>query len=147
VAAFTVWQFDSADGADAALGTLEHVNARAQIEDAALVSWPQEARTPTTRQLPDLAGAGTLGGTFWGFLFGLVFFVPLLGIAGGPIGDTGIDDTFIKDVRKTVTPGTSALFLLTPGAAIDSISEELEGARHHATLLHSTFLLDVPTAA
>lgn len=161
MAAFTVWQFDSAEGAETALDTLERLQARAplEIKDAALASWPPEAQTPKTRQLHDLAGAGALGGAFWGFLFGLVFFVPLLGIAGGPLGDVGIDDTFVKDVRRKVTPGTSALFLLTAGAVIDSVSEALEGggglaallhsnlSHDQETMLHEAFAEDVPTAA
>ena len=81
-----------------------------------------------------MTGAGTLGGAFWGFLFGLIFFVPLLGMAmgaamgalGGSLADVGIDDDFIKQVRERVTPGTSALFALTSGAAVDRVVEELK---------------------
>ena len=42
-----------------------------------LVSWKDGARRPKTQQLHNLAGAGALGGAFWGLLFGLLFFVPL----------------------------------------------------------------------
>ena len=49
------------------------------VEDAATVSWPSGAKKPKTRQLHSLTGAGALGGMFWGMLFGLMFFVPLLG--------------------------------------------------------------------
>ena len=60
---------------------------------------------------------------FWGLFFGLVFFVPLLGAAigattgalSGALADVGIDDHFINRVRDQVTPGTSALFLLSFG--------------------------------
>ena len=40
-------------------------------------------KKPKTRQLHNLTGAGALGGAFWGMLFGLIFFVPLLGAAIG----------------------------------------------------------------
>ena len=57
-------------------------------------------------------------------LFGLIFFVPFLGMAiGAAMGaltgsmmDVGIDDDFIKASREKITPGTSALFLLSNDA-------------------------------
>ena len=52
-------------------------------------------------------------------------------------GDVGIDDAFIKDVRAKVTPGTSALFLLTSDTVVDKVAEELETTRGHATLIHT----------
>jgi uncharacterized membrane protein len=75
----------------------------------------------------------------------LIFFVPLLGMAigaaagafSGHLTDVGIDDSFIKDVRSRVTPGTSALFLMTSGAVMDKVAPEFERARGHATLLHT----------
>ena len=55
-----------------------------------------------------------------GLLFGLLFFIPILGLAvgaatgaiAGSMSDVGIDDKFIKSVGASITPGTSALFLL-----------------------------------
>jgi uncharacterized membrane protein len=52
-------------------------------------------------------------------LFGLLFFVPLLGAAlgaltgalSGSLVDVGVDDRFIARVREQVRPGASALFL------------------------------------
>ena len=63
----------------------------------------------------------------------MIFFVPLLGMAvgagmgalGGSLADVGIDEAFINTVREKVTPGTSALFLLTSGATEDRMIEEL----------------------
>jgi uncharacterized membrane protein len=147
MATFTVWQFDSAEGAEAALTVLERLQKERllKVKDAAVVSWPDGAKKPQTKQLHSLVGAGALGGGFWGFLFGLIFFVPLLGLAigaatgalAGSLGDVGIDDAFIKDVRTKVTPGTSALFLLTSDAVVDKVAEELESTRGHATLIHT----------
>ena len=58
-----------------------------------------------------------MGGSFWGLLFGLIFFVPLLGMAvraglgalSGSMTDVGIDDDFIRTIRDEITPGRSAL--------------------------------------
>ena len=82
-----------------------------------------------------MGAAGALGGAFWGFLFGLIFFIPLLGMAmgaamgalGGSLADVGIDDDFIKTVRDKVTPGTSALFLLSSDAVIDRVQGAFSG--------------------
>src|SRR6476646_10609863 len=137
MATFTVSQFDSADGAEGTLSTLERLQKEdlITIEDAAIVTWPEGAKKPKTKQLHHLAGAGAMSGAFWGLLFGLIFFVPLLGLAigaamgglAGSLTDVGIDDNFIKTVRDEVTPGTSALFLMTSGAVMDRVLDRFEG--------------------
>jgi uncharacterized membrane protein len=129
----SVLKFDSADGADQALTLVQSLQKQALItlHDAAVVSWPAEARKPKTRQLVDLACAGAWDGAFWGMLFGLIFFVPFFGAAvGGLMGalaghfsDYGIDDNFIKQVRSKITQGTSALFLLSSDAVVDRVAE------------------------
>jgi len=137
LATLTVWKFSTPEGAAAAEATL--VDLRKQdlivIHDAATVSWPSGAKRPKTRQLSSMTGAGALSGSFWGLLFGLLFFVPLLGIAvgaaagaiGGSLTDVGIDDDFITSVRSRVTPGTSALFVLSSDAVIDRVTAAFEG--------------------
>jgi uncharacterized membrane protein len=37
--------------------------------------------------LVDLVSAGAIGGMFWGLLFGMIFFVPLFGMAIVPWGE------------------------------------------------------------
>src|SRR3954471_11140452 len=130
-ATLTVWKFDTAEGADQAVTTLEGL-ARENIvtlHDAATVSWAEGKSKPQTHQLTSTTGAGALGGAFWGMLFGLIFFVPLLGAAlgaatgalSGSLADVGIDDGFINKVRDQVTPGTSALFVMSSDAVIDKV--------------------------
>ena len=137
MATLTVWKFHTAGGADDALHTLEQLQKQELItvHDGAVVTWPEGAKKPKTRQLASLTGAGALGGAFWGFLFGLLFFIPLVGMAvgaamgalTGSLADVGIDDDFIRQVRDTVTPGTSALFLMTSGAVEDKVREAFQG--------------------
>ena len=135
----SVWRFDTSDAAERAVGTLEGL-AKQQlivVRDAATVSWPEGAKKLKTRQLHDLAGAGALGGAFWGLLFGLLFLVPLLGAAigaaagalAGRFSDVGIDDDFIKRTREDITPGTSALFVLTDDAVLDRVRDAFAGQR------------------
>jgi uncharacterized membrane protein len=133
MATLTALKFDSIDGANQGLTLIQGLQKQALIKlhDAAVVSWPEGVRKPKTRQLVDLACAGAWDGAFWGMLFGLIFFVPFFGAAvGGLLGaltghfaDYGIDDRFIKEVRNKVTPGTSALFLLTSDAVTDRVIE------------------------
>jgi uncharacterized membrane protein len=133
MATLSVLKFSDPYGADRVLLALQGLQEQQMItlEDAAVVSWPQGNKKPTTRQLH--GGSGALGGAFWGFLFGLIFFVPFLGAAmgaamgAGSMADVGISDDFIKQVREKVTEGTSALFALTSGAtAPDKIIDELK---------------------
>lgn len=148
MATLSVWKFDSETGADEAARTLENLAKQEliRVHDAATVSWKVDAKRPKTRQLNNLAGAGALGGMFWGLLFGLIFFVPLLGAAigaatgaiGGALTDVGIDDDFIKETRDQVTPGTSALFLMSSDAVIDKVQEAFAG--QHKPQLISTNL-------
>ena len=118
MATLTVQQFATADGAGQAVPVL----GRLAVDDAALVEWEAGDRRPRIRQLTETASSGAIGDGFWSLLLGLVFFVPLLGAEigaaapgalSGALADVGIDDHFINRVRDRVTPGTSALFLLT----------------------------------
>ena len=133
MATLSVLKLNDPYGADRVLLALQGLQEQQMItlEDAAVLSWPQGNKKPTTRQLH--GGSGALGGAFWGFLFGLIFFVPFLGAAmgaamgAGSMADVGISDDFIKQVREKVTEGTSALFALTSGAtAPDKIIDELK---------------------
>jgi uncharacterized membrane protein len=145
MATLTVWKFSSADGAEAAVNTLERLQGEQliKVHDGAIVSWPADKKKPRTRQLANMTGAGALGGAFWGLLFGLLFFVPLFGMAigaaagaiGGSLANVGIDDAFIKRVQEQVTPGTSALFALTSDAVVDRVREAFAG--HEPELLET----------
>ena len=154
MATFTVWKFNDADAAERAVQTLSQLQSEEliKVQDAAVVSWEEGKKKPKTRQLRNLGAAGALGGAFWGLLFGLLFFVPLLGLAigaaagglAGSLTDVGIDDKFIDRVKQSVTPGTSALFLLSSDAVIDKVKDAFQGA--HAELIH-TNLSDEQEAA
>lgn len=135
----TVLEFPTAEGADMMLNTLESLQKQQliQIADGAIVTWPEGKKKPQTKPLHDTTGSGALGGAFWGMLFGLLFFVPFFGLAvgaamgalAGHFSDYGIDDNFIKQVREKVTPGTSALFLLTHDTVVDKVAEAVKGQK------------------
>jgi uncharacterized membrane protein len=136
MATLTAWKYDTAGGAENGLALLERMQKEelVAVNDGAYVYWPEGKKKPKTEQMHNLAGAGALGGSFWGFLFGLIFFVPLLGMAvgaamgalTGSLADVGIDDDFIRKVRQEVTPGTSALFVMTSNVVVDKVLEEFK---------------------
>ena len=132
----TAWAFPNAGDAEQAIQRLDALQSQGHItiDDAALVSWESGKKKPKTRQLHDTTRQGALGGAFWGMFLGLLFLVPFLGAAiGAALGalstsmvDMGISDKFIDDVKKKITPGTSALFLLTDDEVVDRIEIELK---------------------
>jgi uncharacterized membrane protein len=85
---------------------------------------------------------------FWGLLFGVLFFVPVIGIAigaglgalMGKVTKSGIDSQFQDQVRGMLTPGTSALFLMvekvTPDKAVEAMS------RYGGTVLKTSLSKD-----
>jgi uncharacterized membrane protein len=83
---------------------------------------------------PSLAGAGAVGGALWGGLIGLIFLVPLFGMAigaaagaaGGALSDTGVDDKFMKRLGEELTPGAAALILLVRKVSADKILPKVQ---------------------
>lgn len=136
MATLAAFKFETPDGAEQMLNAIQDLQ-KAQlinVQDAAIVSWPEGKKKPKTRQLANLAGLGALSGAFWGMLFGLLFFIPFWGMAigaamgalSGKFTDYGINDDFIKSVGAQVTQGTSALFLLIGSAAVDKVADAIK---------------------
>lgn len=150
MATLTVWKFEDPEGATRAVDILEGLQKQEliQVHDAATVTWEPGKKKPKTRQLENMTGVGALSGAFWGLLFGVLFFVPLLGMAvgaaagalGGSMADVGIDDDFIASVRAKVTPGTSALFVLTSDAVMDKVPDAFAGEK--AELVYTNLSAD-----
>ena len=137
MATLTVWKFPTTDGAANAESTLLELAKQHLIvvQDAAIAYWPEGAKKPKTQQANSMKAAGTLGGSFRGLLFGILFFVPFLGLAvgaamgalAGSLSDVGINDDFIRTVRDEITPGTSALFVMSSEAVVDKVHAAFEG--------------------
>src|SRR5271163_2741821 len=97
------------------------------------------------------AADGAVWGGFWGLLFGLLFFIPFAGwVIGagfgalfGHLGKNAIDESFQKQVRDYVQPGTSALFLIIEKATPDKAVAALE--QYGGTVI-KTSLSDEDTA-
>jgi uncharacterized membrane protein len=105
------------------------------LEDA-VVAVKDTAGKVKLHQAVNLTAAGAMSGGFWGTLIGLIFLNPLLGLAvgagagavSGALSDLGINDQFMKDLAATMTPGSSALFVLVRKATPDKVLEEIKGS-------------------
>lgn len=92
---------------------------------------------------PSLAGVGALGGAAWGGLIGLLFLVPVFGMAvgaasgavAGAFSDAGIDDNFMKDLGEQLEPGGAALIGLVHNVNTDKL---LEDVKVPGKLIHSS---------
>ena len=135
--AFTVWKFESPDGAERAAHVLADAASEGMVKilDHAVVSWPEGESRPTTRHSHDEAVRGTGWGAFWGVLVGALFFVPVVGgVVGAAIGaiskateGTGITKQQLETIRTEVTEGTSALFVVTDEGDLDRLGDRFRG--------------------
>jgi uncharacterized membrane protein len=135
--AFTVWKFETPEGAAHAASQLEHVAGEGMIKilDHAVVSWPTGARRPETKHGHDAVLRGGGWGALWGLIFGALFFVPLIGAAAGAAiaglakatEGVGITKDQLETIRSQITEGTSALFLVTEQGDLDRVGERFTG--------------------
>ena len=104
------------------------------LEDAVAVTKDAKGKIKL-HQTVNLTAAGAASGGFWGMLIGLMFLNPLLGIAvgasagavSGALVDLGINDQFMKDLAATLTPNSSALFVLVRKSTPDKVLDEVKG--------------------
>jgi uncharacterized membrane protein len=127
--------FDDEFKADEVVNTLAKLQKAhlIDLEDAAVIVKNSEGKVKL-KQTQNLVAAGAVSGGFWGLLFGTLFLSPLLGAAvgaatgalSGKATDLGINDQFMKELGATLTPGTSAIFVLVRKATPDRVIEELK---------------------
>ena len=103
-----------------------------ELDDMVIIERKQDGKVKLHQ--PSLAGAGAVSGALWGGLIGLIFLVPLFGMAlgaaagaaGGAATDYGIDDKFMKELGNEVEPGSAALLLLIRSATMDKILPQIK---------------------
>jgi uncharacterized membrane protein len=135
--AFTVWQFDTPEGAAHAVVLLQQAEREnfVKILDHAVATWPPGADHPTTEHGHDDTWRGAGWGAFWGLLVGAMVTIPVLGIAAGAgLGalakateKLGISEDQLATIGRELTPGTSALFLVTQEGDLDHLGERMRG--------------------
>ena len=120
-----------------------------EMEDAVVVTRDNAGKVQL-HQAVNLTAAGAASGAFWGTLIGLLFLSPLLGAAigagsgalSGSLADIGINDQFMKDLGATLTPGSSALFVLVRKATPDKVLEELKPFAGKGVVLQTSLTKD-----
>ena len=103
-----------------------------ELGDAAVVVKDTEGKVQL-KQAVNLTGMGAVSGGFWGLLIGTLFFMPLAGLAigaatgaiSGALTDIGVDVDFMRELAETMSPGTSALFILVRKFTPDKVLEEI----------------------
>lgn len=86
-------------------------------------------------QMFSSTAAGAASGSFWGLVIGILFMMPLIGVAAGAaagalsgaLTDFGINDQFMKDVSAGLQPGNAALFVLVRKMTADKVFADLQG--------------------
>ena len=101
------------------------------VEDVVVIVRDEDG-TVDVRQGSTGVGPAAVGGAMWGGLIGLVFLAPLLGmavgaLAGGAVWKAGVAESFVDELRESLTPGSAALVLLvremTPEKVLPQIRE------------------------
>ena len=129
--------FDHLEDARAAMKRLRALEAEGRIrfEDTAIVEREPDGTAHVRNEVSGTTETATFLGAAIGGLVGFIF--PLAGIAigaalGAAVGaalDTGVSGDFIDEVKSTLTPGRSALFLVVKEADADAAIAALRDFR------------------
>ena len=124
----TACVFDGVDDARLAAHALEGARSGASLDRPswALVRWERGEALPRS-DVPATESARTAW--FWALLLGVTFGVPALGallgsasgLEPGILAAAGIHDTFMNRLRDELTPGRSALLVLTADAEASAL--------------------------
>ncbi len=126
--------FDDARNAMAGLRTLERAG-QIRFEDTAIVERDPDG---TAHVKNEISGTTETAAAIGAAIGGLVMFVfPLAGIAlGAALGalvgrslDRGVSDEFVDEVKRTLRPGRSALFLVVKSSNADAVMAALRQFR------------------
>jgi uncharacterized membrane protein len=104
-----------------------------QLEDAAY-AYKDDKGKVRIQQSVNLTAAGATSGALWGTLIGLIFLMPVAGLAvgaasgalGGKLADVGINDDMIKQIGQQLQQGKAAVFLLARSATVDRVIDALK---------------------
>ena len=102
------------------------------LDDAVIVERQSDGKVKLHQ--PSLAGVGAASGALWGGLIGLIFLVPLFGMAigaasgaiAGHFTDSGVDDNFMKQLGAELEQGGAAVILLVRQVSADKVLPEIK---------------------
>ena len=104
-----------------------------QLQDAAY-AWRDDKGKVRIQQAVSLTAAGASSGALWGTLIGLIFLMPVAGMAigagtgalAGKLADVGINDDTIKQIGAQLEQGKAAVFLLARSATVDKVIDAIK---------------------
>jgi uncharacterized membrane protein len=119
-------QLEDARDAMRRLRSLEGAG-RVKFEDTAIVERTEDGKAHVRNEASGTTETGAVVGAVLGGL--LVFAMPVVGLViGGAVGaafgallDRGVSGKFVDDVKETLQPGRSALFLVVKDAEADAL--------------------------
>jgi uncharacterized membrane protein len=129
--------FDHLDDARTAMKRLRDLESEGRVafEDTALVERDPDGKAHVRNEVSGTtegaAAIGAIVGGVLGFAFPLagIALGAALGAAVGSLLDTGVSADFIDDIKGTLTPGKSALFLVVKQADADAVIAALRDFR------------------
>ena len=144
----TVWIYDSALGAAAGEVRLRNLQERnaLRVHDEVTVCWMPGAHQPRIGHLRRETSTVATRGSVLGGLVGLMFLAPETGASAVGLAvlaehlcGTGIDRTFLEEVKAHLRPETSALLVLSSHADLDEVRPVIERglARGDVVLMHA----------
>jgi len=106
----TAWRFSGTEGADDAVLRLKQLGGQEliDVQDVAVIRWPHYAGGPQVQE--HVTDEGSKASSF-----------------AKKLSKAGINAAMLESVKGDMTPGTSALVLLTSGAVIDTIAQAFQG--------------------
>ena len=108
----TAWRFSSTEGADEAVLKLKGLDNQdlVEVRDVTVIRWPQYSSEPITQQ--HATGEGSKVSSFV-----------------SKIRKGSIDTAMIEAVKGDISPGTSALVLLSSDAAVGKVADAFRAQR------------------
>jgi uncharacterized membrane protein len=118
MSALTAWRFSGTEGADEAVLRLKQLDEQELIDlqDVTVIRWPQYAGQPSAQEHVTDEGS-------------------MVSSLAKKLRKAVIDSSMVDSVKGDMTPGTSALVLLTADAAIDTVARAFQG--QHMELIRS----------
>jgi len=127
--------FENQFAAEEMLTALHRMSAEGTLllQDAVFVTKTDKGKVRVVETTDPSPGQAALSGAFWGLLFGVLLFIPVIGMAIGAgtaalmakLVDTGISDDFVKQLRESIQPGKVYLAALVSHVNPDKALEEM----------------------
>jgi uncharacterized membrane protein len=126
--------FEHFDDARSAMRELREIEGQHQIkfEDTAIVERTPDGKLHVKNEVSGATETGAAVGAFLGAF--LMLFFPVVGLVLGAAGGaavgamfkTGVEKSFVNEVKEKLSPGRSALFLVIKEGSTDALIATLE---------------------